>query len=105
MKKDIACHLAGTTKIECDTVCKEQNEMKLKAKEEEEMRKKAEESKQAEEELNKFLQKSEGKKRRQRKTREVVEETSFLEEYKNYMIVSVAVLILAVFSYGVMSMS
>lgn len=67
------------------------------------MDKQLEEEKKQQAELEEFERKKKGRKRKPRKQHEMVEVETFWEKYKKFLIVSVAVVVLAMFLYYVIT--
>lgn len=102
LKKDIICNIRATVRTECNEECQRVKKLQLKEKEKEEERLMEEENKKTQKELETFLNKTEGRKRKRKKTaEEIAEETYFHSHYK-IITASVGLVVLAVFAYLVL---
>uniref|UniRef100_T1IPI9 NF-X1-type domain-containing protein n=1 Tax=Strigamia maritima TaxID=126957 RepID=T1IPI9_STRMM len=102
MKKDVFCHVSKKIKFDCDEKCDQLKTAELKAKKEEEARKLEDEKKKAEAELLRYQQKMEGKKRRQRKTKEIEEHRSIFDNFTFQLVAClsvIAVAVIAIYSF------
>lgn len=104
-KKDFLCkEVKGGKKLECDDICQQEKERKKKSEEEKEKLKKEEELKKQQVELEEYERKTKGRKRRQQKGDQEVQETpSFLQRNSKILFVSVTVAVLAVFAFYLLS--
>lgn len=68
-----------------------------------EREKKLEEEQKQKEELEKFERKMKGRSRKQRKQHEVIQNETFLQKYKTWIILSASIAVLAVFVYYVLT--
>ncbi|XP_060580770.1 NF-X1-type zinc finger protein NFXL1-like [Ruditapes philippinarum] len=105
LKRDVKCkdRVKEEGKLLCDDVCKSEMEKKKKKEEEVDREKKLEEEQKQKAELEKYERKMRGKSRKPRKQQEVVEDETFLQKYKTWLILSVSIVVLAVFVYYVMT--
>lgn len=104
-KKDFLCkEVKGGKKLDCDDICQQEKERKKKTEEEKEKLKKEEELKKQQAELEEYERKTKGRKRRQQKGDQEVQETpSFLQRNSKILFVSVTVAVLAVFAFYLLS--
>lgn len=100
IKKELPCNTAreGQVSVACDSQCLEIRKKAAEMKEEEEKAASKEEKRRQQAELEAFENRLKGKKRRNRKKEEVEIQPSIWQKYKNYILMPVCGVALAVFT-------
>ncbi|XP_069833688.1 NF-X1-type zinc finger protein NFXL1 isoform X1 [Dendropsophus ebraccatus] len=100
IKKEMQCNSAreGQVSVECDSLCLEMRKKAVEMKEEEEKAANEEEKRRQQAELEAFENRLKGKKRKNRKKEEVEIQPSIWQKYKNYILMPVCGVALAVFT-------
>lgn len=105
IKKEFHCYSVQQqlAKVPCDATCLEKQETDRKAKELEDMKRKQEETQKAMDELEKYQRKLEGRKRKPRKQRQMVDSDTWWSSYKwTILVMSMGIVILG-FAYALIA--